>query len=735
MKVGALNPFMEMKIVLNYNWGINSLMNSDFKDIIRPVELLYYTAIALLVLVSLISYIYYSRAHKNRKNNLIKRHCIYSLLSLAIGICLTLLISAQLKINREESINLILKGRQETVNNEISSTFKSSFKSLEYLAKRRSKNEIIDEPSWDEISDYYYQEFPFFQALSWVDNTYHVRWIHPDATNEAARDLDLSFEKSRYTALLMAKENATIVVSKTIKLVQGGLGILVFVPVYTGNEFKGFISGVYRLDKMFNELMRKYNKDLEYIVRVGDLDVCSYGANNPKYKTLISHEKMGLFEWQISLSPTTQYWKSINNHDWAYALLLGCVIATLLSGVIYLRLNALRQSISLRLLNDDLTTQNHALEDARKAANLATTAKSDFLANMSHELRTPMNSILGFTYRLIKRQGDQLPEQDLDALQTVDRNARHLLALINDILDLSKIEAGKMEIIRESVNIGVLVDNVLSENASLFDSKKLALKTKLIEIPEILQLDKRKIRQILTNLISNAIKYTDEGSIEITMTKIRDPRIGEAISIAVLDTGIGIEDSLKPLIFNKFIMADSSTKRKTTGTGLGLAISRQYANFHGGHIDVKSEYGVGSCFTLTLPLKKDVLVNKGTTRLSAKKRPTILCVDDEPDVLKLLSSSLQGEGFNVLTAANGNKALEIIEQQKPDLICLDLIMPGISGFDLIHEIRKKFSDTELPIIVISAHEEHLHAIQSGANAYLSKPIQNSSLLKEIQWGK
>jgi CheY-like chemotaxis protein len=198
-----------------------------------------------------------------------------------------------------------------------------------------------------------------------------------------------------------------------------------------------------------------------------------------------------------------------------------------------------------------------------------------------------------------------------------------------------------------------------------------------------------------------------------------------------LDTGIGIEDSLKPLIFNKFIMADSSTKRKTTGTGLGLAISRQYANFHGGHIDVKSEYGVGSCFKLTLPLKKDVLVNKGTTRLSAKKRPTILCVDDEPDVLKLLSSSLQGEGFNVLTAANGNKALEIIQQQKPDLICLDLIMPGISGFDLIHEIRKKFSDTELPIIVISAHEEHLHAIQSGANAYLSKPIQNSSLLKEI----
>ena len=377
------------------------------------------------------------------------------------------------------------------------------------------------------------------------------------------------------------------------------------------------------------------------------------------------------------------------------------------------------------------------LENARARAEEATKAKSNFLANMSHELRTPMNSIMGFTQRLIKKLGESLSERDLDALRTVDRNAKHLLNLINDILDLSKIEAGKVTLEKKEFDLVNVTQGVVTALSPLVESKGLEVKFSTSESKIDIVADRTKITQVITNLLSNAIKYTDSGWVHISLeTKERDSLIQD-VCISVKDSGIGIKEGSFDDLFHKFTQLACDEQKRKGGTGLGLAITKEYVEMHGGVIDVKSVWQEGSEFTVIIPIKTQ---DESKASLQKERKPKnlkelnlkILCIDDDPCAHMLLKAIFEAEGYTVILAKNHDEGIAAIEESKPDLICLDICMPEKSGYDVLESIDKIQGASHIPIIMISAIAPlGLPAERKGV-CYLPKPIRREVILKEVR---
>lgn len=383
-----------------------------------------------------------------------------------------------------------------------------------------------------------------------------------------------------------------------------------------------------------------------------------------------------------------------------------------------------------------LEEQQARLQEAKEEADRANRAKSDFLSSMSHELRTPMNSILGFTRRLIKRLDGEISGRDLDALYTVDRNAKHLLALINDVLDLSKIEAGKMELSIERVSLGVLVREVLSQSASLLEDNVHELDVVLPEAPVELTGDARKLRQILTNLVSNAIKYGGGGVIRLRLEQGHDPQLGAVGTISVRDHGQGMSSEQMERLFHRFTRLATAATSKAGGTGLGLAISAEYAAMHGGRIDVWSELGQGSRFTLVLPLRPAA---QGVTR-TAMPRPadvppavrraaTVLCVDDDPDLLEFLRLTFADADLDVRTATGVENALAQAREATPDLLCLDVHLQDGTGYEIMEALRQDPATANVPAVFISGDDEAAAAIALESKRFMRKPVDPADLIE------
>jgi PAS domain S-box-containing protein len=394
--------------------------------------------------------------------------------------------------------------------------------------------------------------------------------------------------------------------------------------------------------------------------------------------------------------------------------------------------------IQLRQTNEQLAIANAQLARASRL-------KDEFLANMSHELRTPLNSILGMSEVLQEQTFGELNEQQNQALRLIYRNGKHLLELINDILDLSKIEAGKLDLECSPVSVNELCQHSLSFVKQQAHQKNIRLSYQIEDVTEALNVDERRIRQVLINLLNNAVKFTSEGGrVRLEVTGDLDEK---RVRFSVIDNGIGIALEDQARLFQVFVQIDSRLSRRYEGTGLGLVLVKKLVEMHGGTVTLDSQPGKGSCFTVALPwnpgresprLTPAKLLDRsawsGNTP-PGSKRPLILLAEDNPDNIQTLLNYLQAKGFDVEVAKNGIEAVEKVDSWHPDLILMDISMPEMDGLEAMRQIRANPQRATLPIIALTAFAmagDREKCLAAGANEYLAKPVQIRQLVQLIQ---
>ena len=420
--------------------------------------------------------------------------------------------------------------------------------------------------------------------------------------------------------------------------------------------------------------------------------------------------------------------------------------------------NPIREAMGITgvaVFGKDVTARRRtqvALRMAKEEAERANQAKSQFLANMSHELRTPLNSVIGFTNILLKNRSGHLVDQELNFLERISANGKHLLHLINQVLDLAKIEAGRMELELEDVSLRELVDETLAQMEGQVKEKPVRLRAVVPEGLPLMEADPGKLKQVLINLVGNAIKFTNEG--EVAVEVLRETEDGAVSAIRVRDTGIGIPRERLQAIFEAFQQADGTTSRRFGGTGLGLTISRSLCQLMGFDLQVESEVGKGSAFSILVtqadhPARRpeDELIEEAIRPIESS-RPreaepvapekiqaarTILVIDDDPDSRILMTHYLEDLGCDVLTAGSAGDGLEQARAFRPDLVTLDLMMPGVTGWEALREFKEDLELRDIPVVIVSMlAEEGERSALLGAVDLLTKPIDRERLLEAVE---
>ncbi|MEH7524568.1 response regulator [Bacillus sp. JJ1503] len=430
------------------------------------------------------------------------------------------------------------------------------------------------------------------------------------------------------------------------------------------------------------------------------------------------------------------------------------------------------------LKSEELRSAKEALEEKARELMLSSKYKTEFLANMSHELRTPLNSILLLSEMLIDDPNHGLNEEQVEFTKVIHSAGQDLLDLINDILDLSKVEVGKLEIHFEEVNMSVFTDHLERNFVQFAKKKNLEFTVTEIEgVPEVIFTDEQRLQQMIKNLLSNAFKFTDSGSVSVTFEKAHSHEISSFpqanssdtwLKVIVSDTGIGIPIEKQEEIFEAFQQVDGATMRRYGGTGLGLSITKEFAQLLGGVCKVKSEEGKGSSFTLFIPSLPDGLPKKAeetviTEAASAKdfesiieasiknlpndeqevspsstvlQGKSVLVVDDDHRNIYVIKNALEKEGMHVLTAENGMECLDtMVKEEKVDILLMDIMMPVMDGYETMRRIRELEEYQDLPIIALTAkamNYDRRKCIESGASDYISKPLKLDQLLSVMR---
>ncbi|MCX6699579.1 MAG: response regulator [Methanomicrobiales archaeon] len=371
------------------------------------------------------------------------------------------------------------------------------------------------------------------------------------------------------------------------------------------------------------------------------------------------------------------------------------------------------QNTEMTVQAEVMREQNTELEVQKKQLDDANRLKSVFLSNMSHELRTPLNSVIALSGVLNRRLAGKIPEEEYSYLDVIERNGRHLLGLINDILDISRIEAGREEISLSHFTVNELVSMVVAMIGPQAQEKQITLRNLVSDTLPLITSDLSKCQHILQNIVANAVKFTNEGSVDITAAVA-----GDEIHITVTDTGIGIDQDQVHYIFDEFRQADERIARTYGGSGLGLSIAKKYARLLNASIDVESTVGKGSAFTLRLPLTtpknlpddqaaeiKEYSIPAGAGDLQSlppEKELTVLVVEDSEPAVIQITDILTGQGYKVLVARNGKEALEQIGLELPDAMILDLMMPEVDGFTVLKMVRSNARTALLPVLILTA---------------------------------
>ena len=426
----------------------------------------------------------------------------------------------------------------------------------------------------------------------------------------------------------------------------------------------------------------------------------------------------------------------------------------------------LNRVINEREMVTDLKMSQMRLAEAKDLAETANKAKSEFLANMSHEIRTPMNAIIGFSSLLLENEQHRIHPDALAYIDKINQSGKYLLSIINNILDSSKVESGKMELVIDDFNLKALVDYLISTLKERASGKGVVLHAWIDpQLPDGFRGDAERLTQVLFNLVGNAVRFTEEGDVFLSIEKIRQSDDGIDLKFEVKDTGIGIPEARQDQLFDPFVQADASTTRKYGGTGLGLFISKQLVALMGGDIFFKSTFGEGSLFGFKITLPKSTSTTKGsgvkkerrvvdnfdTSSLdmlpsdpaaaskddtSARSRLEILLVEDQIFNQELVLALLSDH--EILVAENGQEAIDILKNRRFDLVLMDVQMPLMDGLEAISIIRDSQSDVldhDLYVVAMTAHaseKDRQACLDAGMNAYLSKPFDPDALFSLIR---
>ncbi len=399
-----------------------------------------------------------------------------------------------------------------------------------------------------------------------------------------------------------------------------------------------------------------------------------------------------------------------------------------------------RQAVELENRNKQLADQQAEIERQNRELRVASQLKSEFLANMSHELRTPLTIVLGFTNTVLRGAQGPLSDEQKDSLRRVYDNAKHLLGLINDILDLSKIEAGQMEIEAESFALAPSLEAIGDNFRPMAGSKGLVLRIETgKDVPDRIVTDETRFRQVVTNLVSNAVKFTDSGEVVLSARRAGHT----AVELEVRDTGPGIAEGDIPKIFDQFRQLDGRTTRKAGGTGLGLSIVKRLVELMGGRIDVRSRVGLGTSFVVTLPTAlrgAEPPARIPPTQLPATAagtaeqpgRQLVLAIDDDEDFLTLLRAAFQDTPFSLRCATSGQEGLNLARQLRPDAITLDVMMPEMDGWRVLGDLKSDPRTASIPVILLTVLQRKGLGLMLGATEYLTKPVDRDRLIHVLR---
>lgn len=571
-----------------------------------------------------------------------------------------------------------------------------------------------------------------------------VTEIYPSAGNEAGK-IDLIHDKDRGKISCYARDNNVITMQGPFNLNQGGSGIAIRNPVYLtdsngGKEFWGFAIVIIRVPEIFSETidgLSKFGYDLRLSKTASPWDqtyqeIYSTGTG---MKNAASYEfDLGDSRWKLEVEPQNG-WN--NNQSPYFILVFGFLLLLLISGLIAVILSFREAKAS----EAQTARLNRELQEALEQANVASAAKSRFISSMSHDIRTPMNAIMGYTVIALTKE----PKPDVkDCLKKINNSANHLLTLINDVLEISRIESGKMTANPTRTNLPAMLDEVVDIAQGFIANRKLELKVNRakVAIPDVL-VDEIRVREVLINVLGNAVKYTKDGGTITFSTEMRKGNTSSDIVVifTVADTGIGMSKDFQAHMFDNFTQENTDARTQYNGTGLGLAISKKYVDLLGGTITVDSKKNIGTTFTIEIPMTLT------TTKPLNSEEPAnsdisglhILLVEDNELNAEIAQTLLETAGAKTTVAHNGEQALEVFQNHAPktfDAVLMDVMMPVMDGLTATRAIRNldRPDAKTIPIIAMTANafaEDVEKCIAAGMDAHIAKPVEIETIKRVI----